>query len=118
MHALWGLGQMMFARYVVIVDHDVDVHDLSEVLYRVGLQADPGRDFEIVQGPVDQLSISNPTPNFGAKVGIDATGNDPKDGFPRSWPEEIRMDPAIVARISQWLAEDPALERLRASGKS
>ncbi|HEV2428320.1 MAG TPA: menaquinone biosynthesis decarboxylase, partial [Thermoplasmata archaeon] len=39
MHALWGLGQLMFTRYLVVVDDDVDVHELSEVLYRVGLQA-------------------------------------------------------------------------------
>ncbi|HEV2449742.1 MAG TPA: menaquinone biosynthesis decarboxylase, partial [Thermoplasmata archaeon] len=59
MHALWGLGQLIFTRYVIIVDADVDVHNLSEVLYRVGLQADPERDLELVHGPVDQLSISN-----------------------------------------------------------
>jgi 4-hydroxy-3-polyprenylbenzoate decarboxylase len=118
MHALWGLGQMMFARYIVVVDQDVNVHDLSEVLYRVGLQADPGRDFEIVQGPVDQLSISNPIPNLGAKVGIDATRKRIEDGFPRPWPEEIRMDPAVVERITKWWAEDPAFQRLRAPDKS
>ncbi|MFZ1023376.1 MAG: menaquinone biosynthesis decarboxylase [Thermoplasmata archaeon] len=118
MHALWGLGQMMFARYVVVVDEEVNVHDLSEVLYRVGLQADPGRDFEIVQGPVDQLSISNPIPNLGAKVGIDATRKRREDGFPRPWPEEIRMDPAVVERITTWLTEDPIFQRLRPSDKS
>ena len=90
MHALWGLGQMMFTRYVVIVDEDVDVHDLPEVLYRVGLQADPERDFELVQGPVDQLSISNPVPNFGAKVGIDATRKKRRRRVP---PPVARGDP-------------------------
>ncbi|MFZ0892730.1 MAG: menaquinone biosynthesis decarboxylase [Thermoplasmata archaeon] len=118
MHALWGLGQMMFARYIIVVDDDVNVHDLSEILYRVGLQADPGRDFEIVQGPVDQLSISNPIPNLGAKVGIDATRKRREDGFPRPWPEEIRMDPAVVERITKWLAEDPIFQRLRPPDKS
>ncbi|HUI38264.1 MAG TPA: hypothetical protein VLY85_01395, partial [Thermoplasmata archaeon] len=114
MHALWGLGQMMFVRYVVVVDDDVNVHDLSEVLYRVGLQADPGRDFELVEGPVDQLSISNPVPNLGAKLGIDATRKGPADGFPRAWPEEIRMDPAIVERANAIVRSDPALQRLLA----
>ncbi len=112
MHALWGLGQMMFVRYLVVVDADVDVHDLSEVLYRVGLQADPGRDFEFSQGPVDQLSISNPTPNLGFKVGIDATRKTPEDGFPRPWPEEIRSDPAAVDAAERVLREDPVLSRL------
>ncbi len=112
MHALWGLGQMMFTRYVVVVDEGVDVHDLSEVLYRVGLQADPGHDLEIVEGPVDQLSISNPVPNFGSKIGIDATRKGPSDAFPRPWPEEIRMDPKVIERVDGLAASDPALGAL------
>ncbi len=112
MHALWGLGQLMFVRYLVVVDEDVNVHDLSEVLYRVGLQADPARDLEQVEGPVDQLSISNPLPNYGGKVGIDATRKRPEDGFPRPWPEEIRSDPAASATVERLLASDPALARL------
>jgi 4-hydroxy-3-polyprenylbenzoate decarboxylase len=112
MHALWGLGQMMFTRYVVIVDEDVNVHDLSEVLYRVGLQADPGRDLEVVEGPVDQLSISNPVRNVGAKVGIDATRKGASDGFPRPWPEEIRTDPEVARKVDALLAQDPVLRRL------
>ena len=112
MHALWGLGQMMFVRYLVVVDADVDVHDLSEVLYRVGLQADPGRDLEVVEGPVDQLSISNPVPNVGGKVGIDATRKGPADGFPRPWPEEIRSDAAAAAAAERLLRSEPALARL------
>jgi 4-hydroxy-3-polyprenylbenzoate decarboxylase len=112
MHSLWGLGQMMFVRYLIVVDDDVDPHDLSEVLYRVGLQADPGRDFELAQGPVDQLSISNPVPNLGTKVGIDATRKRPEDGFPRPWPEEIRSDPATVAAVERTIADDPVLARL------
>ncbi len=113
MHALWGLGQMMFTRYIIVVDEDVNVHDRSEVLYRVGLQADPERDLELVHGPVDQLSISNPVPNLGGKVGIDATRKRPDENFPRPWPEEIRMDPAVIARIDQLVARAPALAFLR-----
>ncbi len=112
MHALWGLGQMMFVRYLVVVDEDVNVHDLNEVLYRVGLQADPARDLELVEGPVDQLSISNPVPNLGGKVGIDATRKRPEDGFPRPWPEEIRSDPEAARRALEIVRAEPALARL------
>ena len=117
MHALWGLGQMMFVRYLIVVDDDVDVHDLSEVLYRVGLQADPGTDFELSHGPVDQLSISNPVANLGAKVGIDATRKRPEDGFPRPWPEEIRSDPTAAATAERVLRDDPVLARLLGRSK-
>jgi 4-hydroxy-3-polyprenylbenzoate decarboxylase len=112
MHALWGLGQMMFVRYAIVVDEDVDPHDLREVLYRVGLQADPERDLELAHGPVDQLSISNPVPNVGAKIGIDATRKRPEDGFPRAWPEEIRSDPEALQRVERTIREDPVLARL------
>jgi 4-hydroxy-3-polyprenylbenzoate decarboxylase len=112
MHALWGLGQMMFVRYLIVVDEDVNVHDLSEVLYRVGLQADPARDFELSRGPVDQLSISNPVPNIGGKVGIDATRKRPEDDFARAWPEEIRSDPEVVRAVEQTIRDDPGLARL------
>ncbi|MCI4321419.1 MAG: menaquinone biosynthesis decarboxylase [Thermoplasmata archaeon] len=119
MHALWGLGQLMFSRYVIVVDADVDVHDMGEVLYRVGLQADPARDLELATGPVDQLSISNAVPNIGGKVGVDATKKGPSDGFPRPWPEEIRMDPAVVARVDALAKSDPTVARLfaRSNGK-
>jgi 4-hydroxy-3-polyprenylbenzoate decarboxylase len=117
MHALWGLGQLMFTRYVVVVDHDVDVHDLREVLYRVGLQADPRRDLELVDGPVDQLSVSNPIANIGGKVGIDATRKGPGEGYLRGWPEEIRMEPAVVARIDAVVQGDPLLARLFAPSR-
>ena len=109
MHALWGIGQMMFTRYLIVVDADVDVQDLSEVLYRVGMQADPAEDLEPSYGPVDQLSISNPIPNQGGKVGIDATRKGPSDGFPRPWPEEIRMDAAVIAKIDALFQGDPTL---------
>jgi 4-hydroxy-3-polyprenylbenzoate decarboxylase len=112
MHALWGLGQLMFTRYVVVVDEDVDVHDLSEVLYRVGLQADPAEDLELVEGPVDQLSISNRRPNLGGKLGIDATRKGPADGYTRGWPEEIAMDPAVVKKVDVWFGQDPTFRRL------
>lgn len=111
MHALWGLGQMMFTRYLIVVDEDVDVHDLSEVLYRVSLQADPERDLELSHGPVDQLSISNPVPNVGAKVGIDATRKRPEDGFPRPWPEEIRTAPETMRAVDALVGRDPVLSR-------
>ncbi|HKV90173.1 MAG TPA: UbiD family decarboxylase, partial [Thermoplasmata archaeon] len=112
MHALWGLGQLMFSRYVVVVDADVNVHDLGEVLYRVGLQADPSHDLEVAVGPVDQLSISNPVPNVGGKVGIDATKKSAADGFPRPWPEEIAMDPKVVSSVDALARSDPTLARL------
>jgi 4-hydroxy-3-polyprenylbenzoate decarboxylase len=100
MHAVWGMGQMMFTKFVVIVDEHVDVHDSSEVIWRVFNNVDPRRDCLIVDGPLDTLDHASPTPRFGGKMGIDATKTWPDEGQPREWPDELAMDPSVVARVS------------------
>ncbi|HEY5542379.1 MAG TPA: menaquinone biosynthesis decarboxylase [Candidatus Binatia bacterium] len=92
MHALWGLGQMMFTKTLIIVDHDVNVHDLSEVTWIVGNHIDPKRDTVIVEGPVDVLDHAAPVLGFGSKLGVDATRKWRSEGFEREWPDPIVMD--------------------------
>jgi 4-hydroxy-3-polyprenylbenzoate decarboxylase len=105
MNAVWGMGQMMFTKFVVVVDDHVDVHDPSEVAWRVFNNVDPARDCVIVKGPLDALDHSSPTPRYGAKMGIDATRTWPEEGHLREWPDEIRMDPDVVARVTARWAE-------------
>ena len=92
MHALWGLGQMMFTKTLIIVDHDVNIHDLSEVTWVVGNNIDPKRDTIFVDGPVDVLDHAAPTLGFGSKMGIDATRKWRGEGYEREWPDAIIMD--------------------------
>jgi 4-hydroxy-3-polyprenylbenzoate decarboxylase len=92
MHALWGLGQMMFTKTFIIVDHDVNVHDLSEVTWVTGNNIDPKRDTIFVEGPVDVLDHAAPALGFGSKMGIDATRKWRSEGFERQWPDPIVMD--------------------------
>jgi 4-hydroxy-3-polyprenylbenzoate decarboxylase len=92
MHALWGLGQMMFTKILVIVDHDINVQDLSEVTWVVGNHIDPKRDAIFVEGPVDVLDHAAPVMGFGSKMGIDATRKWRSEGFEREWPGAIVMD--------------------------
>jgi len=105
MNAVWGMGQMMFTKFVVIVDEHVDVHDYSEVTWRVFNNVDAERDCVIVKGPLDALDHSSPTARFGAKMGIDATRTWPEEGHLREWPDEIAMDPAVVSRVTARWAE-------------
>ena len=105
MNAVWGTGQMMFTKFVVIVDEHVDVHDPSEVTWRVFNNVDPRRDCVIGEGPLDVLDHASPTPRYGGKMGIDATRTWPEEGQPREWPAEIAMDPGVVARVSERWAE-------------
>ncbi|HEX9445621.1 MAG TPA: menaquinone biosynthesis decarboxylase [Candidatus Binatia bacterium] len=92
MHGLWGLGQMMFTKIIVVVDHDVNVHDLAEVAWIVGNQIDPRRDVTFVDGPVDVLDHAAPLMGYGSKMGIDATTKLKTEGFEREWPDPILMD--------------------------
>jgi 4-hydroxy-3-polyprenylbenzoate decarboxylase len=100
MHALWGMGQMMFTKTLVIVDHDVNVHDVSEVTWVVGNHIDPKRDVVFVEGPVDVLDHAAPVMGYGSKMGIDATRKWRSEGFERDWPDAIVMDEKTKSYIN------------------
>ena len=95
MHAIWGMGQMMFTKMIIIVDSHVNVQDENEVWWRVFNNIDARRDIVMVDGPLDVLDHSSPTPNWGTKVGIDATKTWPSEGHTREWPDEIVMSDDI-----------------------
>lgn len=99
MHTLWGLGQMMFTKTIIIFDKDVDVQNISEALWRLGNNIDPKRDIVFVEGPVDALDHAAPQPLFGSKMGIDATKKWKEEGFKREWPDVIEMDERIKEKI-------------------
>ncbi|MBE0428648.1 MAG: menaquinone biosynthesis decarboxylase [Thermoleophilia bacterium] len=95
MSAVWGLGMLSLTKFVVIVDEHVNVHDESEVAWRVFNNVDPRRDVVITEGPLDVLDHSSPTPNYGAKMGLDATKAWASEGYPREWPDDIVMSGEI-----------------------
>ncbi|MBE7502594.1 MAG: UbiD family decarboxylase [Verrucomicrobiales bacterium] len=108
MHGLWGMGQMMFTKYLVVVDDDVDVHNTSEVLFRLCANTDPQRDSIFTQGPADVLDHATSVIARGSKLGLDATRKLPGEGFHRPWPPLIRMDEAVKAKVAGLLAAQPA----------
>ena len=95
MYALWGIGQMMLIKGIVVFDGHVDVQDLSEVAWRVGANVDPSRDLVIVEGAIDDLEHASATSKFGSKIGIDATTKSRSEGMDRDWPSEIVMSEEI-----------------------
>jgi 4-hydroxy-3-polyprenylbenzoate decarboxylase len=101
MHAIWGTGQAMFSKVIVVVDEDVDVQNFSEVAWKALNNIDPQRDIEFVLGPVDSLDHASRLPNFGSKMGIDATRKWPGEGFTRPWPDVIRMSDDVRARVDE-----------------
>jgi 4-hydroxy-3-polyprenylbenzoate decarboxylase len=101
MHAIWGLGQAMFSKCIVVVDEDVDVQNVSEVAWKALNNIDPERDIEFCLGPVDSLDHSSRLPNFGSKMGIDATTKWKTEGFTRRWPNVIEMSPEVKRRVDE-----------------
>lgn len=99
MSAIWGLGQAMFSKCIVIVDEEVDVQNVSEVAWRAFNNIDPERDIQFTLGPVDSLDHASRLVNYGSKMGVDATRKWPGEGFTREWPPVIKMTDAVKTRV-------------------
>ncbi len=103
MSAIWSLGQAMFTKCIIVVDEDVNVQDLGEVTLKVLNHIDPERDIQFTLGPIDSLDHASRLPNFGSKMGIDATRKWSSEGFARPWPDEILMDEQTKSLVnSKW----------------
>ena len=99
MNFLWGMGQMMYTKLIVVVDSDVDLRNLSLVAWKVFNNIDAGRDLVLSQGPLDVLDHSSPQPRYGTRLGVDATSKWPEEGHGREWPEPLVMSPEIKALV-------------------
>jgi 4-hydroxy-3-polyprenylbenzoate decarboxylase len=101
MSAIWGLGQAMFTKCIVVVDEDVDVQNVSEVAWRALNNIDPERDIQFTMGPIDSLDHASRLVNYGSKMGVDATKKWPGEGFTREWPDVLRMTPDVKKRVDE-----------------
>ncbi len=99
MSGIWAMGQAMFTKCVIVVDEDCDVQDVAEVTLRVANNIDPERDIQFTLGPVDSLDHASRLPNFGSKMGIDATRKWAAEGFNRQWPPMLTMDSGVKAKV-------------------
>ena len=99
MHALWGIGLLMLTKTIIVVDHDVNVQDPSEVAWRVTNNINPATDITFAEGPIDDLDHATPIPKFGSKMGIDATAKGITDGRSREWPPDIVMSEEIKTLV-------------------
>ena len=103
MHAIWGMGQMMFTKMIIVVDEHVDVQKEKEVWWRVFNNIDAKHDIVMVEGPLDALDHSSPMAKWGTKIGIDATKTWPEDAHTREWPDEINMSDDIKKLVdAKW----------------
>ncbi|MFZ4116458.1 MAG: menaquinone biosynthesis decarboxylase [Chthoniobacterales bacterium] len=102
MHGLWGMGQMMFSKYIIVVDDDCDVQNTSEVLFRFCSNTDPQRDSITTKNPSDSLDHAPTIANLGSHMGFDATRKLPGEGYTRGWPDLVKMDPAVKAWANEF----------------
>lgn len=103
MHAIWGLGQMMFSKCIIVLDHDANIQDVKEVAWRAFGNVDPKRDIVFVDGPIDELDHSASHDFFGSKMGIDATRKSEAEGMKRPWPEDMIMTKSVQDLVtSRW----------------
>lgn len=100
-HALWGLGQFMFTKVIIVVESDINIQDTSELSWKAFNNIDPKRDVFFADGPVDILDHASPYFGYGSKMGIDATIKTKEEGALREWPSQIKMDEKIKELIDK-----------------
>jgi len=95
MMGLWGLGQLSLTKIFVVVDEDVNVHDINDVIWAITTRADASRDTIIIDNtPTDTLDPASPLVNLGSKLGIDATQKTKEEGYSREIQELVKADEA------------------------
>ena len=104
MMGLWGLGQLSLTKIFVVVDNDVNVHDINDVIWAITTRADAARDVMIIdKTPTDTLDPASPLLNLGSKLGIDATQKTKEEGFEREIQEQVKVDDATKSLVdSKW----------------
>jgi len=101
MNALWGMGQMMYTKMIVVVDGNIDPHDMSTVAWKVFNNISPERDLIISKGPLDALDHASPFAHYGYRLGVDATKKWPSEGHLRDWPTEVKMNDEIKNIVTE-----------------
>ena len=103
MYGLWGLGLMMLAKAILVVDAEVDVQDIEAVAREVLNNVDWRRDVTVVDGAVDQLDHSAIWDSYGGKIGVDATrSTKPEFKTPYSPPAPLRADEVTALVGENW----------------
>ena len=100
-NGLWGLGLLSLSKAIVVMDEWVDVHNLSQAAWQALGNVDWSHDVIHLDGPVDHLDHASYHHSFGGKIGIDATAKLPEEGYERTWPEAVKMDPDVKAKIDR-----------------
>src|SRR5438309_3496904 len=101
MNAMWGAGQMMFNKILVLTDEGVQIQDYKKLAQYVFQNLNPATDVYFSQGPMDVLDHSCSKLGFGGKMCIDGTKK-----FDEEW------DDSFALAINSWeFGEDELQQR-------
>jgi len=93
MMGLWGMGQLSLTKMFVVVDDDINVHDMNDVIWAITTRTDAARDTIIINNtPTDTLDPASPLVNLGSKMGIDATQKTKEEGYEREIQQLVKVD--------------------------
>lgn len=92
MNSLWGMGQMMYAKMIIVVDADINPHDTKAVAKQVFESLDMTKDLVFSQGPLDALDHASSTDHYGYRLGVDATRKFDVEGTESKWDIKIQDD--------------------------
>ena len=102
MMGLWGMGQLALTKMFIVVDSDVNVHDINDMIWAVTTRADPARDTVIINNtPTDTLDPASPLVNLGSKLGIDATTKWKEEGYTREIQQLAVVDEETKALVDK-----------------
>jgi 4-hydroxy-3-polyprenylbenzoate decarboxylase len=101
MNSLWGIGQMMYTKMIIVLDENINPHDLSTVAWKVFNNIDAKRDLVISEGPLDALDHASNMPHLGYRLGVDATKKWSSEGHTREWPDDIEMTTEMKEFVSR-----------------
>jgi len=104
MMGLWGMGQLSLTKTFVVVDDDINVHDMNDVIWAITTRADAARDTIIIDNtPTDTLDPASPLVNLGSKMGIDATQKTKEEGYEREIQQLVKVDDETKKLVdSKW----------------
>lgn len=107
-NSLFGAGQMMFSKYLVVVSGDIDIRNYKSLLVHIFENVDIGKDILFSRGPLDVLDHSSDNFSFGGKAGIDATIKHIEENSARRNPG--KKNPQVVTQISGDLSENKIIK--------
>ena len=114
MMGVWSfLKQFSYTKFIIVVDHDIDVKNWSDIMWAISTQMDFGRDvLKIHNTPIDYLDFASQEMELGSKIGFDATTKIPPE-TKRPWGKVIKQHSNILESFETKWAKHPIFKEFK-----